>query len=266
MKKHLKVMSFIIFLISPRCMMAAQTSSADITYLSQELKKASTIKELKQIVNRLETTDFAAINSRQGKQVVSQHIQKILTHVQQELHPWIDNAKETSFIRPVEFPNIVRDGIDAVITGSYFRGHTTLLLLIGTIDPQDQNYWPVKLLVDNDANVNKASPEGKTPLMSAVMADNLAIANLLLKNGARIDQQDNKGFTALFLAAARNNVVMVKFLLQQHADPKLKLKQLTGSPVSNMNVLQFAEWRRKNIKDTKEMREIVQMLESAMIR
>ena len=58
----------------------------------------------------------------------------------------------------------------------------------------------VKLLIDNNADVNIKSVDGKTPLMEASWNGHIAIVKLLLDKGADINTTDNIGITALFEA------------------------------------------------------------------
>ncbi|OQE27890.1 hypothetical protein PENFLA_c005G10787 [Penicillium flavigenum] len=61
----------------------------------------------------------------------------------------------------------------------------------------------VKLLLQNDADANKASPDGKTPLYAATLAPNSGrIVELLLKHGAKPDESVSqpKGDTPLISA------------------------------------------------------------------
>ena len=57
-----------------------------------------------------------------------------------------------------------------------------------------------ELLLAHGANVEGASPDGKTPLMMAAMFNRTAIVDLLLAHGANIDAIDSRGMTALSLA------------------------------------------------------------------
>lgn len=72
------------------------------------------------------------------------------------------------------------------------------------MDPYSFCIEIVKLLLNNNANVNIKDNSGKTCLMYALTCikcerSSLKILKLLLKNNANIDAQDNNGITALML-------------------------------------------------------------------
>ena len=60
----------------------------------------------------------------------------------------------------------------------------------------------VKLLLEHGADVEGATPGGKTALMMAAMFNRREIVDLLLAHGANIDASDVNGVTALSAAIA----------------------------------------------------------------
>ena len=77
-------------------------------------------------------------------------------------------------------------------------------------------------LIDKDADVNKT---GWTPLhyaASSPQGDHLGVAKLLLENAAYIDAASPNGSTPLMMAAMYGNTSTLKLLLDEGADPTLK--------------------------------------------
>ena len=77
-------------------------------------------------------------------------------------------------------------------------------------------------LIDKDADVNKP---GWAPLhyaVSSTQGDALAVAKLLLDNSAYVDAASPNGTTPLMMAAMYGPPEAVKLLLEESADPSLK--------------------------------------------
>lgn len=71
-----------------------------------------------------------------------------------------------------------------------------------------------KLLIDNGANVNVRTVNGKTPLQKAVEKNRVNIVNLLIRNGANVNAVYNsENRTALHLASRNGLDKIVEALL-----------------------------------------------------
>jgi ankyrin repeat protein len=73
-------------------------------------------------------------------------------------------------------------------------------------------------LLANRADVNRADPDGTSPLQWAVVRDDVKAVDLLLRGGAGVKAANRYGATALSLAAARGNPEIVRRLLEAGAD------------------------------------------------
>jgi len=69
-----------------------------------------------------------------------------------------------------------------------------------------------RALLEAGAPVNAGQQEGWTPLMEAVLHDDVEIAKLILARGADPKAQNDAGNSAIGLAGERNNVEMLKLL------------------------------------------------------
>jgi ankyrin repeat protein len=58
----------------------------------------------------------------------------------------------------------------------------------------------VQALLKAGADVNRATPGGWSPLMSAVDSGNLTTVELLISSGAKVNYKDKEGCTALHYA------------------------------------------------------------------
>ena len=83
-----------------------------------------------------------------------------------------------------------------------------------------KGYFPlVKLLVENDADVNKP---GWTPLHYAASRGHVPVITHLLEHSAYIDAESPNGTTPLMMAAMYGSPESVKALIQAGADPTLR--------------------------------------------
>lgn len=97
-----------------------------------------------------------------------------------------------------------------------------------------------RLLLGKGLDVNAASPdEGRTPLMLAVLHDNLPLVRLLLEYGADVSPADTEeGATALHFAAERACPECVGLLLQHGAD-------VDARETDGMTPLMWAVWSKR---------------------
>lgn len=75
----------------------------------------------------------------------------------------------------------------------------------------------VKLLLENHAQIESRDEEGKTPFAYAALCGRVGVVKLLLENDAQIESQSFIGQTPLHLAALRGQGAMVKLLLENGA-------------------------------------------------
>lgn len=94
-------------------------------------------------------------------------------------------------------------------------------------------------------NINQKDAQGRTPLMCAVLGDQLKVGEYLLENKADINKRDQKGWTALMYATFYQNIEWVKLLLNHKASTHLKNS-------SHMTALQLAQ-----LKGNKEIAEML---------
>jgi ankyrin repeat protein len=78
-------------------------------------------------------------------------------------------------------------------------------------------------------DVNRAGPDGTTPLHQAVRANDLEHVESLLRAGADVNRADRYGITPLYLAAVNGNPVVIRKLLDAGANPNAV--DLTGETV-----------------------------------
>lgn len=91
-------------------------------------------------------------------------------------------------------------------------GTTALLMAAGQ---KELGLPAVELLLHYNADVNVTNRASQTPLISATLAGQRAVAEALLAAGATVNSKDSQGKTALQYAGERGNKDLVE-LLQQH--------------------------------------------------
>ncbi len=88
---------------------------------------------------------------------------------------------------------------------------------------QEGDFEQVKILLQNNEEINKFDELGKTPLHYAVENEFLDIAKFLLDNGANVNAQDISiaGNTPLANIAQNCSYKIAKLLLDYRADPTI---------------------------------------------
>ena len=107
-------------------------------------------------------------------------------------------------------------------------GRTALIMACRNLNTYSDN-GIVKLLLENEADINLKDIDGCTALMMACYYSNYSnveTVKLLLENNADPNLKNNNGRNALMIACGYTNIVssieIVKLLLENGADPNLK--------------------------------------------
>ena len=79
----------------------------------------------------------------------------------------------------------------------------------------------VKVLIDENANVNAADSYGTTALMEAAENGHLGVVKYLISKGADFNAATLYGKTALIFAASNGHLEVVKYLISVEANPFL---------------------------------------------
>ncbi|TVL63531.1 ankyrin repeat domain-containing protein [Brachyspira hyodysenteriae] len=83
-----------------------------------------------------------------------------------------------------------------------------------------------KILLDNNADINKKGRDGYTPLMMAVRRDNINLVEFFIENNADLNMYDPEGNTALIVAAQNHKYDIFELLLKNGADPSINNEDL----------------------------------------
>lgn len=105
---------------------------------------------------------------------------------------------------------------------------------------REKNFEIVKILVENEADVNSADNEGWTPLMRGALAGDKDIVDLLLVKGAQASSVNSSGESAIIHAAMSDcsdclNLMFEKYNFIKLMDVKLLKEQLTEAFVIARN-------------------------------
>jgi ankyrin repeat protein len=76
----------------------------------------------------------------------------------------------------------------------------------------------VRLLINNCADVNASTKDGKTPLHVAAVYDAVEVAHVLIIHSADVNARNENGGTPLHTAARKNSLDMAHLLIKHNAD------------------------------------------------
>ncbi|TDP85636.1 ankyrin repeat protein [Halanaerobium saccharolyticum] len=117
--------------------------------------------------------------------------------------------QDTSFIN-----KILRDDISDVNTRfTYYKNYTPLILASKYID----NMKFINYLLDKGASRSRSSTINFTPIMAAVMNNNLELVKLFYRDHSNINEKTNYGDTAMLYAAKFGDVELIHFLIDKGA-------------------------------------------------
>lgn len=139
----------------------------------------------------------------------SNYINKIDEHYHTPLHYAIGNNRPVTIVK-------LLISYGANLNAHFPRGYETALHLA----VENNNYNLVKLLLDNNANVNIRNSRGETPLHVACInsvCNRTKIVYELINHGANLEARDKDGLTPLMYAARANNGKYVNALMLNKA-------------------------------------------------
>jgi len=107
------------------------------------------------------------------------------------------------------------------------------------VNATDEDGWPIFItaintgqmgiirlfLVKRELIVDMKGPDGKTPLMHAIVMKNPVLAEALIQKGALIGETDGRGKTPLMYAAEAGDTKLVQMLLDKGADRNAKSEE-----------------------------------------
>lgn len=79
-----------------------------------------------------------------------------------------------------------------------------------------------RVLLENQADPNRANCHGRMALAGASFKGDLAVARLLLDHGARVDGSGRDGRTALMYAAMSDQLELLELLVARGSEPALR--------------------------------------------
>jgi hypothetical protein len=130
-------------------------------------------------------------------------------------HPELLNAQKFSYAEPVVHEQVEGTPLHAAIA-TYKKPHHEKSMAI------------IQFLIEEGAQLDRENTHGVTPLLEAIMRNNLEAAQLLIEAGAQVNHRAaydslmlKQGETPLFKAVAVGNSALVRFLLEHGADPSI---------------------------------------------
>ena len=117
-----------------------------------------------------------------------------------------------------------------------------------------------KALLSAGADVNALDVYGQTPLFDATKNDDVRIVKVLADAGVDVNKQDKDGYTALHTAVSRKSIASIAVLLNVGADRNIK----NNDGLTPMDIAKIANDRDwKNEKDYKKMMGLLDAIQPA---
>ncbi len=117
-----------------------------------------------------------------------------------------------------------------------------------------------KALLSAGADVNALDVYVQTPLFDATMNDDVRIVKILADAGVDVNKQDKDGYTALHTAVSRKSIASVAVLLNVGADRNIK----NNDGLTPMDIAKIANDRDwKNAKDRQKMMGLLDIIQPA---
>ena len=118
----------------------------------------------------------------------------------------------------------------------------------------------VKALLSAGADVNAVDVYGQTPLFDATMNDDVRIVKILADAGVDVNKQDKDGYTALHTSVRRKSIASVAGLLNAGADRNIK----NNDGLTPMDIAKRATERDwKNAQDWQKMMALLDIIQPA---
>ena len=106
------------------------------------------------------------------------------------------------------------------------KNSTVLPLLVSLLNKDDDALEPVKILLDQGANINAQNRAGDTAIIIAGWdLDDLELVTYLVEQGADLNIANRNGDTPLIDAADKGNIEILEYMLRNGADTTIQNKE-----------------------------------------
>ncbi len=80
----------------------------------------------------------------------------------------------------------------------------------------------IKILIDNNANINAKEPDGTTPILAATSNNDIESINLLLDYDADVTAKNKLGYTPLLYSRVNNKYTLIELFVKKGLDVNIK--------------------------------------------
>lgn len=112
--------------------------------------------------------------------------------------------------------HLIENGFSPDDSDTNFDGHSALMIFI-----ENNNINGVKLLLDNNCNIEHRNLAGQTALLLAVELGYINIVKKLIDHDANVNILDETYFSPLFIAISLKNKKIIKLLIESGANVNL---------------------------------------------
>jgi hypothetical protein len=103
------------------------------------------------------------------------------------------------------------------------KDSAVLPMVISVLSKDDDALEPIKILLDQGANINAPTRGGETAvILAGYVREDLDLVKLLVERGADINLANDNGDTPLIDAAEKGNIELLEYLLNNGADVGIK--------------------------------------------
>ena len=194
-----------------------------ISEVIEKIKKMKGIKTKEKVYELLGTTRNSIFNRQRRNKFPYQEIVTYCLRENMDINEILTNQSSAAQpkIRPIRSGTIPTEQVQSSDQEGYVfvpkydvQVSARQGSLIHSKQIESGNINIINILLRYGANPNIPAGDGFTPLMGAVLNDNIAIAKELLLHGALLNQHDKNGETPYYIARDSGNKMMLSMLAE----------------------------------------------------
>ena len=116
----------------------------------------------------------------------------------------------------------------------------------------------MKYLIENGANINEETNDGRTPLFNACQSRHITLVKYLVKHGVNLNKEGNNDWILLFYACQNRQEDVVKYLIDKNKE-KLNNKYIKSNKYSMVKDIIMDGMFNENKLNSEQLQIIIEM-------